>query len=873
LNSLPTVRPARRLLWATALGAAAAWLLVGLHAAWGLPLWLATLAALAAAVGAPGVLFVEILVGGSAPPPIERAVYSVAAGFALATLALLALSYLPGELSPGTVMVAFGALTLLLLALAFLVQRRPADAAGDGPGFPDAALDRGQRRWLAAGIAVLLGVAALLRLANAGYAEFHGDEARAVLRAAAVIQGYENALFLHRKGPGEILTPVLLFSFTGRITEATARLPFAIANLTALLGVFLLGWRMVGPVAGWSAAFLLTFDGYLIAFSRFVQYQSMVLLASVAAVLIAYRAYRDPRSLGASLGRWLSLCALLLAAGLLHHYDVLLAVGPVGFLLLALLWQRRVAWRALAWGLLPALAVGIGVTALFYLPWSLHPNFVAASDYVLEGRLTGIEGWPRNNLRDVFLRTAFYSSTYYVLLLAALAVASLALAYRRGYGRTAAAIAGTAATAVLAMTLWRYNWLKLDSTDLTALAYALLVGAVWFAPRLRTEERTLWLWFGVPMLATFFAISAPRTHVHIFFVPWALVAGVAVQAAYDRLAARAGTRPARVAGIAAATVAALVFGFYGWTLFADVDAGVAHDYNARRPRFYWAPQAVGAVDALYGLPLNNGWKAIGALYAGGTMQGSFESNVWAEYIPAWYTRGQQLCLSTADWYFAVDGLEPWAEPAAAVEDRVEAGGFERWGVVESNGAPRMAIYAQPGAGGDAPGSIPLAPLAAQFDAQATPYFPLAFPAVQPAPSVALHADMSGMIWLEGYDLDLPAELRPGDTIRLTLYWRAQQRNPDPLTVTNQAYYGDGTMVVHKDAVPACDRRPTERWRPGEEVVDAHDLTIMEGTPPGVYPLYTALYHPDTGARVPVLDAAGNVIDDKVKVGDLNVVAP
>ena len=50
-------------------------------------------------------------------------------------------------------------------------------------------------------------------------------------------------------------------------------------------------------------------------------------------------------------------------------------------------------------------------------------------------------------------------------------------------------------------------------------------------------------------------------------------------------------------------------------------------------------------------------------------------------------------------------------------------------------------------------------------------------------------------------------------------------------------------------------------------------TIVEGTPPGVYPLYTALYNPDTGKRVAVLDEAGNPIDDKVKVADLNVVVP
>jgi hypothetical protein len=42
-------------------------------------------------------------------------------------------------------------------------------------------------------------------------------------------------------------------------------------------------------IAGWSAAFLLAFDGYLIGFSRFVQYQSVVFFLSALVVLALYR--------------------------------------------------------------------------------------------------------------------------------------------------------------------------------------------------------------------------------------------------------------------------------------------------------------------------------------------------------------------------------------------------------------------------------------------------------------------------------------------------------------------------------------------------------------------------------------------------------
>ena len=37
---------------------------------------------------------------------------------------------------------------------------------------------------------------------------------------------------------------------TNHITEATARLPFAMLNFAGLFALFLLGWRMFGPLVG-----------------------------------------------------------------------------------------------------------------------------------------------------------------------------------------------------------------------------------------------------------------------------------------------------------------------------------------------------------------------------------------------------------------------------------------------------------------------------------------------------------------------------------------------------------------------------------------------------------------------------------------------
>ena len=855
--------------------------------AFDLPLALLTVAWLIFAVAGPGALLVEALLGDLRLPWLERAVYAPAGGFALFTLVMLALSYLPGGLAGWQVFAAFG---LLNAGLAFAAIRGGAQpsagvtgssgwearptAGGVNPHspisglrspFPDARLTRRQGWALAAGVVALLAVAGSLRLWNGGYAEFHGDEARAVLRAAAVVQGHEDILLVHKKGPGEILVPAAGFAFAGRMDEASARLPFAVANMGTLLAALLLGWRIFGPAAGGAAALLLALDGYYVAFSRFVQYQSFVLLLGSAAVLAVWRLHGDRRGER----RVLAFAALCLGAGLLYHYDALLAGLPVAVALVLPARRDGMGLRGLlrlAW---PALAVGLAVVALFYLPFVLNPRFQATLDYLLRGRLSGEGGFPRNNVADVFRRTAVYSSAYSVATLVVLGVAALLRAYRTVLRGAWFAAAGSAAVLVVALTAWRPAWGALAARDLTGPAFVALLLPAWFGRRLGDGERMLWWWFGLPLVAALFAIAGPKTHVHIFFLPWALLAGSVVQAGWDWLAARRGARAATLAAGAAAVAAAAVFGAYVWLLFAS-PREVLLNWESERPRFYPAPATVQEVDSLYGFALNNGWKVPGALYAAGELAGDYESNNWNDFISAWYTRGQERCASTATWWFAAESLEPWAEPPAALEDRVEAEGFTRRAGVTVQGRPALAVFSA----GDLPlpDSLDLEDYAAAFDALATPDLPLAFPALEPQPPSRLDADFGGKLLLEGAELEAAASLRPGDALRLTLYWRALDRTGADYTVTNQAYGSGGVVAAQKDAVPVCGRRPTARWRPGEPVVDAHTLTINEGTPPGVYPLYTALYDPATGARLPLLDTAGNPVDDKVQVGTLNVVA-
>ncbi len=828
------------------------------------PLLAQSVAALVLTGLLPGALIVALLLSRCDAPPslAEFWLYAVGVGYAVMVVGVLLLSYLPGGLAGWVVLFGFDAL-LIALAVLFWWRERGVDRALTHAGSPP-------RPLVVAGLLGLLLVAGLLRFTNLGYAEFHGDEARGVLRAVAVIQGYEDVLLLHKKGPTEIVLPALLLALTGHINETTARLPFALANLAALGGVWLLGSRLFTPLAGWIAAFILAFEGHLIAFARFVQYQSVVLLTSVLVALILVRVWQTPKAVG----RYLTLAAILWAVGLLSHYDALATAAPVAMLSGAILWQGRMGWRALLRAAAPAALVGGVMLAAFYIPYVLHPSFESTATYLVDQRFVAGQRFPYNSLHDMIRRSLVYDSLYYLLALAAMTALALISVYRRNLGRGWGLLAGIGLAALLGVTLTQTTWLRLGERDYAALPFAVAFVGVWLAPRLSLPERLLWVWFGALMLATVFGMALARTHIYVFFVPWALLIGGLLAHGWARLRAELGQRFAFIAGAGGVLAVTVVFGVYAHAYFVRADVEVLNSWPDHVPPGYWTPAYTNEVDSLYGFPLNNGWKVVGALYGDGVVQGAYETNQRYLWIPHWYTQGQHRCASTAAWYFSVDNLEPWSLRSRDVADQLKEQGFALWGQVMVNGAARLRIYQQLH-GGPPPAvqHFALEEYEARFDEAAQARLPLISPMVEEPVRNPIQINFGNDVWLEGYAIEGNEGLRPGDTFRLTLYWRAQRNGLPNYKVFNQAFYGDGVMVAQKDAFPVCDREPTTLWYPGERFVDVHDIAVADDAPPGVYPLFTGLYVEETLARAPVLDEAGNIVADHVHLADLHIFAP
>ncbi len=138
-----------------------------------LPLVWQTMAVLVLAGFLPGAVLVEWLVGQSdaRPDPGEQLLYSIGAGYAVMVVGMLCISYLPGAVATWQTVLIFDLTTAFFAALILWRGRtnHQSPMTNDQPS-----------RWFITGFLLLLIIASFLRFTNLGYAEFHGDEARAI---------------------------------------------------------------------------------------------------------------------------------------------------------------------------------------------------------------------------------------------------------------------------------------------------------------------------------------------------------------------------------------------------------------------------------------------------------------------------------------------------------------------------------------------------------------------------------------------------------------------------------------------------------------------------------------------------------------------
>lgn len=125
----------------------------------------------------------------------------------------------------------------------------------------------------------------------------------------------------------------------------------------------------------------------------------------------------------------------------------------------------------------------------------------------------------------------------------------------------------------------------------------------------------------------------------------------------------------------------------------------------------------------------------------------------------------------------------------------------------------------------------------------------------------LNLSFGDQITLLGYDFS-GQQAGPGDSIYLRLYWKARQPlDKDYKVFVHVLDEAQQQIWGQKDHTPADGSRPTSSWGVGEIVTDTVIIPLDLGTPPGQYQLRVGLYDFDTLERLPILSATGDVLDD------------
>ena len=137
------------------------------------------------------------------------------------------------------------------------------------------------------------------------------------------------------------------------------------------------------------------------------------------------------------------------------------------------------------------------------------------------------------------------------------------------------------------------------------------------------------------------------------------------------------------------------------------------------------------------------------------------------------------------------------------------------------------------------------------------------------PRQPLNVKLEDRITLVGYGL-AEEEVRAGEIVRLTLFWRAEAEVDERHKVFVHLLDEEGRLLAQRDSEPVGGSRPTTTWAPGEVVADNYGVLLPEDLLLGNYRLVVGIYLPSTGERLSVLSDGGEVAGDTVPLASVVV---
>ena len=123
--------------------------------------------------------------------------------------------------------------------------------------------------------------------------------------------------------------------------------------------------------------------------------------------------------------------------------------------------------------------------------------------------------------------------------------------------------------------------------------------------------------------------------------------------------------------------------------------------------------------------------------------------------------------------------------------------------------------------------------------------------------------------LVGFEYDR-LEAGPGDSLTVDLYWEALVDIATDYIVQVRLLDGNSRIWAEADHRPVEESTPTNTWKEGEIIRDAHVLDIPADTPEGTYIIDIALLNSITGERQNIIAYDGHWIDSHLALAPVRI---
>lgn len=214
-----------------------------------------------------------------------------------------------------------------------------------------------------------------LRFTQLGYSNFYGDETKVFYLDKTVTA---SKFFLdQRKGPVQFFVAWSVEKVTGSYDEFYTRFPFALAGTISVFVLYFLVRKLFNYRSAFVASLLFSMNGFSVAFSRTVQYQSFLLLFGFLAILfMIYYLDNTPK------GVYLLLSSVFLSLAFLSHYDAVFFAIPVVFMLLKFCKTLNMNLKNLVLFFVAPLVFILGA---FYIPY-INQGYLVTNTFDYIGR-------------------------------------------------------------------------------------------------------------------------------------------------------------------------------------------------------------------------------------------------------------------------------------------------------------------------------------------------------------------------------------------------------------------------------------------------------------------------------------------------------